>query len=165
MNVLIAQIFALCSSLCLLLSFWQKKRIKILFFQTLDSIFDIIQYFLLGAYTGSCISLLGALRAYTFSKTNYKFFLYLFLGLYTLASILTFDGMISIIPLLAALLYTLVTWNKKEKYIRMFSILVFSLWFLYDILVQAYVSSCTDLVLIISNSLALYKLDIKKANE
>lgn len=162
MNVLIAQIFALCSSLCLLLSFWQKKRIKILFFQTLDSVFDIIQYFLLGAYTGSCISLLGALRAYTFSKTNHKFFLYLFLVLYTLASILTFDGMISIIPLLAALLYTLVTWNKKEKYIRMFSILVFSLWFLYDILVQAYVSSCTDLVLIISNSLALYKLDIKK---
>ena len=165
MNVLIAQIFALCSSLCLLLSFWQKKRIQILFFQTLDSVFDIIQYFLLGAYTGSCISLLGALRAYTFSKTNYKFFLYLFLVLYTLASILTFDGMISIIPLLAALLYTLVTWNKKEKYIRMFSILVFSLWFLYDILVQAYVSSCTDLVLIISNSLALYKLDFKKANE
>ena len=36
---------------------------------------------------------------------------------------------------------------------------------LYDILVQAYVSSCTDLVLIISNSLALYKLDFKKANE
>lgn len=106
--------------------------------------------------------MLGALRAYTFSKTNHKFFLYLFLGLYTLASILTFDGMISIIPLLAALLYTLVTWNKNEKYIRMFSILVFSLWFLYDILVQAYVSSCTDLVLIISNSLALYKLDIKK---
>ncbi|HIT12192.1 MAG TPA: YgjV family protein [Candidatus Pelethosoma merdigallinarum] len=162
MNVLMAQIFALCSSHCLLLSFWQKKRIQILFFQTLDSVFDIIQYFLLGAYTGSCISLLGALRAYTFSKTNHKFFLYLFLVLYTLASILTFDGMISIIPLLAALLYTLVTWNKKEKYIRMFSILVFSLWFLYDILVQAYVSSCTDLVLIISNSLALYKLDIKK---
>ncbi len=121
------QIFALCSSLCLLLSFWQKKRIQILFFQTLDSVFDIIQYFLLGAYTGSYISLLGALRAYTFSKTNHKFFLYLFLVLYTLASILTFDGMISIIPLLAALLYTLVTWNKKEKYIRMFSILVFSL--------------------------------------
>ena len=74
MYFVLAQIFAFLSSLCLLVSFWQRKRKKILFFQTLDSTFDIIQYSLLGAYTGSLISLLGATRAYTFSKTNNKFF-------------------------------------------------------------------------------------------
>ena len=62
----------------------------------------------------------------------------------------------------AALIYTTVTWNKKEKNIRLFSILVFILWFIYDILVKAYVSSITDVVLIISNTIAFYKLDIKK---
>ena len=118
-----------------------------------------MQYFLLGAYTGSLISLLGATRAYTFSKTNNKCFLALF---YTIASIITFNGLISIIPLTAALIYTTVTWNKKEKNIRLFSILVFILWFIYDILVKAYVSSITDVVLIISNTIAFYKLDIKK---
>ena len=74
MNFILAQIFAFFSSLCLLLSFWQNRIKQILFFQILDSSFDILQYFLLGAYTGSLISLLGATRAYTFSKTNNKFF-------------------------------------------------------------------------------------------
>lgn len=161
MNFILAQTFAFFSSLCLLFSFWQKKRKQILFFQILDSTFDILQYFLLGAYTGSLISLLGATRAYTFSKTNNKFFLILFLLLYTISSIITFNGLISIVPLIAALIYTIVTWNKKEKNIRLFSILVFILWFIYDILVKAYVSSITDIILIISNSLAFYKLDIK----
>lgn len=162
MNFILAQIFAFLSSLCLLFSFWQKKRKQILFLQILDSSFDILQYFLLGAYTGSLISLLGATRAYTFSKTNNKCFLVLFLLLYTIASVITFNGLISIIPLSAALIYTIVTWNKKEKNIRLFSILVFILWFIYDILVKAYVSSITDVVLIISNTIAFYKLDIKK---
>lgn len=161
MNFILAQTFAFFSSLCLLFSFWQKKRKQILFFQILDSTFDILQYFLLGAYTGSLISLLGATRAYTFSKTNNKFFLILFLLLYTISSIITFNGLISIVPLIAALIYTIVTWNKKEKNIRLFSILVFILWFIYDILVKAYVSSITDIILIISNFLAFYKLDIK----
>lgn len=161
MNLLLAQVFALLSSLCLLISFWQKKRSKILFFQILDSTFDIIQYALLGAYTGSLISLLGATRAYTFAKTNNKYFLFLFLSLYIIASLLTFNGLISFIPLIAALIYTIVTWNKKEKNIRLFSILVFILWFIYDILVKAYVSSITDIVLVVSNFMAFYKLDLK----
>ena len=158
MYFVLAQIFAFLSSLCLLVSFWQRKRKKILFFQTLDSTFDIIQYSLLGAYTGSLISLLGATRAYTFSKTNNKFFLFLFLLLYVIASIITFNGLISFLPLIAALVYTIVTWNKKEKNIRIFSILVFFLWLIYDILVKAYISSITDIILIVSNSLAFYKL-------
>ncbi len=161
MYFVLAQIFAFLSSLCLLVSFWQRKRKKILFFQTLDSTFDIIQYSLLGAYTGSLISLLGATRAYTFSKTNNKFFLFLFLLLYVIASIITFNGLISFLPLIAALVYTIVTWNKKEKNIRIFSILVFFLWLIYDILVKAYISSITDIILIVSNSLAFYKLDKK----
>lgn len=159
MSFILAQIFALLSSLCLLISFWQKKRNKILFFQILDSSFDIIQYLLLGAYTGGLISLLGATRAYTFSKSNKKQFLFLFLTLYIIASIITFSGWESIIPLIAALIYTVVIWNKKEKNIRLFSILVFILWFIYDVLVKAYVSSITDIVLVISNTIAFYKLD------
>lgn len=163
MNFILAQIFAFFSSLFLLFSFWQKRRKQILFFQILDSSFDILQYSLLGAYTGGLISLLGATRAYTFSKTNNKFFLVLFLSLYVIASVITFDGIISIIPLSAALIYTIVIWNKEEKNIRLFSILVFVLWFIYDVLVKAYVSSITDIVLIISNTVALYKLDIKSS--
>ena len=145
MNFILAQIFAFLSSLCLLFSFWQRNRKQILFFQVLDSSFDILQYFLLGAYTGSLISLLGATRAYTFSKTNNRY-----------------NGFMSIIPLIAALTYTIVTWNKIEKNIRLFSILVFILWFIYDIFVKAYVSSITDIALIISNAIAFYNLDIKK---
>ena len=161
MNILFAQIFALFSSLCLLVSFWQRKRKNILNLQILDSTFDIIQYVLLGAYTGCLISLLGAMRAYAFKKKSNKIFLILFITLYIIASILTFNTYISFLPLFAAIIYTLVVWNKEEKNIRFFSIFVFMLWMIYDILVKAYVSSITDVILIISNSIAFYKLDNK----
>ena len=165
MYFILAQVFALLSSTCLLISFWQKKRNKILFFQILDSTFDVLQYLLLGAYTGGAISLLGATRAYCFSKTKNKKFLYLFLGLYIVASLVTFDGAISLIPLLAALIYTIVVWNKKEKNIRLYSVFVFILWLIYDVLVGAYVNAITDIVLIVSNILAFNKLDRKVENE
>lgn len=165
MYFILAQVFALLSSTCLLISFWQKKRNKILFFQILDSTFDVLQYLLLGAYTGGAISLLGATRAYCFSKTTNKKFLYLFLGLYIVASLVTFDGAISLIPLLAALIYTIVVWNKKEKNIRLYSIFVFMLWLIYDVLVGAYVNSITDIVLIVSNIMAFNKLDRKVRNK
>ncbi|MBE5819796.1 MAG: YgjV family protein [Clostridiales bacterium] len=162
MNLLLAQVFALLSSLCLLISFWQKKRKNILFFQMLDSLFDVFQYIFLGAYTASLISLLGSTRAYFFSKFNKKVFLYIFLLLYIISAIITFNGLITVIPLIAALIYTVVIWNKKEKYIRLYSILVFILWLTHDILVEAYVSSIVDLVIIISNSIAIYKIDLKE---
>lgn len=159
MKFILAQIFALLSSLCLLASFWQKKRKSILTFQILDSTFDIVQYFLLGAYTGGVISFLGATRAITFKKTNKRIALYIYIVVYILASLLTWNGVVSIIPLLAAVIYTIVIWNKKEKNIRFFSIFVFLLWLVYDILVQAYVNGITDSILIISNILAIKKLD------
>ena len=165
MYFILAQVFALLSSTCLLISFWQKKRNKILFFQILDSTFDVLQYLLLGAYTGGAISLLGATRAYCFSKTTNKKFLYLFLGLYIVASLVTFDGAISLIPLLAALIYTIVVWNKKERNIRLYSIFVFILWLIYDVLVGAYVNAITDIVLIVSNIMAFNKIDRKVRNK
>lgn len=157
----LAQVFAFLSSVCLLASFWQKKRERILTLQILDSLFDILQYFLLGAYTGGLISFLGAIRAYVFKRHNNHIYLWLFLTLYSIASFITFDGIISVIPLVAALTYTIIVWNKREKIIRAGSIFVFLLWFLYDLLVGAYVSLITDVVLIVSNLLAVYKLDIK----
>ena len=164
MNIIIAQIFAFCSSLCLLISFWQRKRKNILNLQILDSSFDIIQYILLNAYTGCLISFLGALRAFVFKRTNNKLFLISFIILYISASIITFSGYISLLPLIASIMYTAVVWNKKEKNIRFFSIFVFLLWMIYDIIVKAYVSSITDIVLIISNIVAFYKIDIKGDN-
>lgn len=160
-HFLLAQIFAFLSSLCLLFSFWQKRRKRILFFQMLDSCFDIIQYFLLGAYTGSIISFLGSVRAIIFLKKDEKFYLYLFLILYFIFSVITYNGIISLFPMCAALMYTVVIWNRKEKNIRLFSIFVFLLWFVYDVLMRAYVSCITDAILVLSNLLAYCKIDEK----
>lgn len=69
MMFFVAQLFAVLSFVALLISYWQTKRSRILFYQILDSLFDVIQYFLLGGYTGSFINLIGALRAYFLEKS------------------------------------------------------------------------------------------------
>ncbi|MBQ6354881.1 YgjV family protein [Candidatus Saccharibacteria bacterium] len=165
MNIALAQILALYSSLCLLISFWQKKRKDILNLQILDSVFDIVQYILLGAYTGCLISFLGATRACVFKKAKNGAVLLLFIALYIAASILTFRGWLSLLPLTAAIIYTIVIWNKKEQNIRFFSIFVFLLWLVYDIFVQAYVSAITDIVLVASNAAAFYKYNSKEKSK
>lgn len=114
----LAQIFAILSFIALLTSYWQTKRSKILFYQILDSLFDVIQYFLLGGYTGSFTNLVGALRAYMFGKEYHSnYILYVFLLLYMMIGIVTYNGLLSLLPTMAALFYTVIVWkgNPPKK--------------------------------------------------
>lgn len=165
MMFFVAQLFAVLSFVALLISYWQTKRSRILFYQILDSLFDVIQYFLLGGYTGSFINLIGALRAYIFGKEyNTNDMLYIFLLLYMIIGVVTYDGILSILPTIAALFYTIVVWKGNPKQIRFAAIFVSIVWICYSYSVMAYMAMITEGILLCSNIIAIIKLDRKNSS-
>lgn len=65
---IIIQIIGAFGILASIISFQCKKHNSILFFRTLNEFIFAIQYFLLGAYTGMIVNLVGCVRNIIFSK-------------------------------------------------------------------------------------------------
>lgn len=65
---IITQLIGGIGVLASVISFQCKKHNKILLFRTLNEAFFALQYFLLGAYTGMVMNIIGCVRNIIFSK-------------------------------------------------------------------------------------------------
>ena len=167
MKIYIANFFGALSFCMLIISFWPKKRKNIFLFKMFDCTFSSLQYFLLGAITGGISNSIGIVRAYFFGKKkqNNNLILYIFLAIYTISCFIKWEGIESILVLIATIIYTIVLWNDNPKVIRLGACFVFCIWGIYDIIVGAYIAVLTDIIVILSNLLALYIIDNKKMEE
>lgn len=170
-KIVLAQIFGLLGAISMLLSSWQKTRNKVLTFLILDSIFYLIEYIILGALSGAFINVVSIIRTIIFKyKDKNKIFqsniiLLLILLLYILVGVFTYNGLISIFPVVASILYAIVLWQDNVKKIRLGSAIMILSFLIYNIAVGAYLSILVELVLLISSITAIIKLDILNAKE
>lgn len=168
MNIVeeVAQIFGTLGAISMLCSNRQKTRRKILFCLIFDGLFYFIQYILLKAYTGAFTNLISIVRVLTFNKkgTNdffkKNYILYIILLLYIFIGIYTYDGIISLLPTIATVIYTIALWQDDTKVIRYGSIMMFAMWLLYNIIVQAYISAIVEGILLIGTLISIIKFDI-----
>lgn len=163
---ILAQIFGLLGSIAMLLSNWQKTRNKVLTLLILDSICYFIQYILLGALSGAFTNVIGLIRTIIFKyKDKYKvldnkIILFIILLIYLIVGIITYDGIISTLPVIAAIIYTSVLWQDNLKIIRIGTFIMILACFIYNIAVEAYTGAVVEGILLISSVLAIIKLDI-----
>ncbi len=168
---ILAQVFGLFGSLSMIISMWQKTRKKMLWFLTFDNVFYTIHYMLLGAYAGAVNNVVGLFRTFTFGKKNttefYKknYILYIVIALYAIFGVVTYDGISSLFPAIAAIIYCVVIWLDNPKNIRMGTAFMLLLWLLYNIGVKSYVGIITEGCLLISTVIAIVKIDILKIKE
>lgn len=163
----IAQFFGILGLLAMIISLFQKEKTKMLFFVIFNGIFFAIEYLLLGAMSGMLSNLFGILRTYTFMKkeSNPKLdkipVLVFFIIAYIIIGLVSFDGnIISILPIIAEIIYILALWQKSVKLIRVGTLIMVILWLIYDIIVMAYPSAITDLIVLISTLIAIFIHDI-----
>lgn len=163
-----AQIVMLLAFIVMISSFWCKKRENILRLQILSSVLFVTQYILLGAYTGALMNFISIGRAYIFGKKNEcksnskikwgsNWILFGFVAAFIIASIATWDGVISIMALMATLVYTFAMWADKPQYIRLGSNIASVFWFTYNFFVGGYVGCVTETILFSSNTVAIIK--------
>ncbi len=169
MNLFIfAQILGGFGAISTMLSSWQKSRDKIFTFLLFDNIFYILQYIILNAYAGALTNIVSLFRTILFKNkgknkflsSNYPLVIIIFL--YIILNIFTYNSLFSLFPSVASIVYAIVLWQDEPKKIRMGSSFMLFMWFIYNLVVRAYVGAFTELSLFISSVIAIIKIDLKK---
>ena len=166
-----AQIFGLLGATAMLLSNWQKEKNKVLSLLILDSICYFMQYILLGALSGAFTNIIGLIRALIFKYKdkykilNNKMILIIILIVYLIIGILTYNGIVSLLPVVASIIYTSTLWQNNIKIIRIGTLIMILAYFIYNMMVKAYTAGVVEGILLISSILAIINLDILKNNK
>jgi len=153
--VILAQVAAIIGWLLLVYSYYKNDIDELLFVQIISSIFYCISYFLLGATSGLIVCFIELLKCIGYYKTDKDNFIFLItLPIYILISIFTYDGFISLLPIIGSLIdgFSL---TKNKNVATIGSIISNMLWLIYDIIILAFVAALTDGVLVVSNCLLL----------
>lgn len=126
-----------------------------------------VHFLLLGAVTGAFMNFIGACRALTFqnvepTKRNI-WVLFIFIGLLTGATALTWQGMVSLLPLAGSTANIIAYWHKKPKFIRRFALVASPPWFIYDVLSGSYPGMAVEIFKVCSNLIGQYRFDLKRS--
>lgn len=158
---IVSQGMAVIAFTLLVLSVWCKKRKQVLLFQILGCSVYMLQYLLLQFWTGygltgAVINLIGVIRTIIFIKKvpgegKYKKILALFLNIYIIATIITWNGIGSIFSFLTGVSSTIGHYNSNTNKIRFFACVTCMFWMMYDIYIGAYVAMFGEICIIISN--------------
>ena len=156
----------ICGTLGILMSvllYAGRTRSHILIFKLISDVLWVINYLLLGAYTGAVLNFIGVFRESVFFNrdrrkwASHRIWLYVFLSLTLLSPTLEFlkIGGFSWIPLLPAvgsMLAVISFYSRRPQVMRYFGIAAQSLWILYSALVwnpTAFISSVLVFVSIV----------------
>ncbi len=160
----IAQIIGLIALIILVISFQINNKRKLLKLQIFSSMFFALQYLLLNAYSGVLMSIIVMLRNYLFQKKVSIKKLIMIISLMLLASIFTFNGIVSILPIIACIEYSIALWQSKLKILRIAEIISCILYLIYNLCVFAYMGVISTIIEFIFAIIAICRFDFKKGN-
>lgn len=171
---LIPQFIGLLAVATFLLSYQQKKRKNIILFNVISRCLYILQYLLLGAFSGAVLDILGAVASVVAGKKHtglikkhLTLVIFLMNGLIVAAGLtiaIINRSWLDLFSLAGVLLHTGAFWLNSEKIIRRISLAGSPFWFVYNFLSHAYGSAVGDLLTMGSILLAMYRLREKKSS-
>lgn len=154
-----AQVIITLSYLFFTLSYLCKDKRKILICNMAGAVMQCVAYFLLDAWSGFYVNILAVVRTGVFllqnifqknDKKNWvDILLLVVLNLACVAiGVFTFEGILSLLPILATVLYTISLWQDSPKVYRYYGLIVSTCWILYNIFVSAILGAiCESVVL------------------
>lgn len=154
------QLIGLLAFCILVLSYYKKKPITILMYQITSNFVYAVHYFLLGGISGAFNCVISIIRNIVLIRVkNNKVLIYLlFIGLYLLVTIIFYENIYSIFPMLANSIYLLLIMKNSRKSILIGGIFDALFWLIYSIFVLSYVGIVTEGILIVSNTVQLIKI-------
>ena len=148
-----------------IISFQCKKHSSILFFRTMNEAFFGVQYFLLGAYTGMAMNLVGCVRNIIFSNQVQKgkntfCSATIFSIFFVLFGIFTWAGFKSILIIIAKVISSFAYGNKNTTIVRTSILLTSSSWLIYNVFVGSFAGIVCEAFTLISLVAGIIRLDI-----
>ena len=162
---IIIQLIGVLGIIASIISFQCKKHNLILIFRTLNEFIFAIQYFLLNAYTGMAMNLVGCVRNIIFTKQlaqNKKTTIttIVFGIMFLLFGVFTWHGKKSILIIVAKVLSTIAYGNKNTTVVRGIIFLTSTSWLIYNYYVFSIAGVLCEAFTLISLIIGVIRLDI-----
>lgn len=168
MTDIIYYVISIISIFLFIISVQFKEKKNILLTQCFAAMTYFIVYLIVGAYSGCVIEVIEQVKDivfYYFEKNNKTIpliLLILFVSLLIMASIVTYDGIYSLLPLIINLSYFISSYFKNPKHIRIVMLICGFIWATYNFLVGAYIIIIGNVLEIVSASISLIRYKEKK---
>lgn len=167
MLLIVSQIIGVAAVALYLLSFQLKKRRQIVWCTCLSNALYVLQYILLGAFSGAVMDFLSTVSSFFAGKKNtVRFKRYsrltalLSFGLITAAGValaVIQRDPIELIPIAGALFQTGGLWFENEQTIRKFGLASAPFWLCYNFISQAYGAALGSVLAICSSIIAMVR--------
>lgn len=160
-------IFSILAFLALVISICIKERKKSLCVQSLNCLFEAVYDFIISAYTGAVLSIINFIRTFIFINKNkinkriYFFILIFFEGIIIINCVLTWNGLISLLPTIGSIIRTYCLWQSNMRLVRISGITTGIFYGTYYIFYQSWFMVLGDLILLLVGIYAVYKNDLK----
>ena len=163
----VAQALGILALVIMVLSYQQKERKTLLYFQMASNACFAVSYFMLGGVSFAVMSLINIARSFVFSKEDTKWgqspvWLYVFLAVPVISGILTWESPLSLLVIAATVVLTLALYSKDGKRMRKLFLLPPVLYISYNVAHKALGGIGSDVFCLISAIVAIYRFDIKK---
>jgi tRNA-dependent cyclodipeptide synthase len=168
LNQIIIQGVGIIALVLFVSSFQAKSRSNILYIHILGMIIYAIHFFLLGAWTAVAMVSINAVKSYVFSFketkkwAQSKYILFLFLVLFWVFGLLTWEGYHSLFVILALNFVTLSHWSTDTKKLRGLFMFSHPLWVAYDLVVGSYAGIISEIVVFTSGLIGMWRFKDKK---
>ncbi len=166
MSQIITQGIGYFALLFVLLSFQRNKRVNILLFMFVGLLLFIVHFSLLQAWTGALMNVIEAGVVFVAYKketdrwAQKKFWLYIFIFLYVLAGAFTAKSLIDFFPVIAQIFGAIAVWQTNPKTIRFIMLIPRPLWFTYNLTVGSYAGMTTEVFVLASVLIGIFRFDI-----
>lgn len=143
-------------------SYFKKEKKDILLIQIFAYIMFILHYQFLGAITGSVCNLLGLIAfliIYLFDmyKKNKKVLIAILFPILIVISVITFENIYSIFPMIASIVVIISFLTDNEDLIRRIGIIAAICWLIYAIVYKSYVAIAFEVITLIVVVIAYFK--------
>ena len=161
-----AQILGFIAFLISLYAYQKVNKKDILLCMVISNIINLVHYLILGAYSGCITKVIAIFRdIFIVLKEKNKrlssvLFLIIFILIYIGVSIYTFTNILSLFPLVAAIIYIIPTWLGNSKTVKKTALFCYILWLIYNIYVLSIAGVIANIVSIVSIIIGL-KREIK----
>ena len=177
---IIAQIVGICGMLLSVLSFQQKGKARILTFQLLGSALFVVNFFMLGAFSGAILNIVAIVRALIFIYEDkihgdHPAWTIGLIAVYVLSfvSVFTIFGkeptalnlILEVLPVLAMTVTTLAFRYKEDKILRRVTFISSPLWLTYNTIFFSLGGIIGETLNIGSALVGTLRLDRKKKEE
>lgn len=161
-------IFSILAFIALVVSICIKERNKSLIVQSMNCLLEAIYDFLICAYTGAVLGMINFIRTFSFinkekfSKRFYIVLLFLFEGIIISNCVMTWAGLISLLPTIGSMIRTYCLWQSNMKLVRISGITTGLLYGTYYIYYNSWFMVLGDFILLIVGMYMVWRNDIRK---